>query len=89
MFVIFNLDETKFNIPCAEKLQYFQLIAKCDITFYRILRYLYNVFSHLGSKKQRIWTFLGGFEPPIFRLTTECANQLRHRDVVVQASMFD
>ena len=52
MFVIFNLDETKFNNSCVEKLQNFQLIAKCDITIYRILRYLYNVFSHLGSKKQ-------------------------------------
>ena len=35
-----------------EKLQNFQFIANCDITFYRILRYLYNVFSHLRSKKQ-------------------------------------
>ena len=51
MFVIFNLDETKFNNSCVEKLQNFQLIANCDITFYRILRYLYNVFSHLRSKK--------------------------------------
>ena len=40
MFVIFNLDETKFYNSCVEKLQHFQLIAKCDITFYRILRYL-------------------------------------------------
>ena len=40
MFVIFNLDETKFDNSCVEKLQHFQLIANCDITFYRILRYL-------------------------------------------------
>ena len=89
MFVIFNLDETTFNNSCVEKLQNFQLIAKCDITIYRILRYLYNVFSHLGSKKTTIWTSLGGFEPPSFRLTAERANQLRHRDGVVKNVMFD
>ena len=27
MFVIFNLDETKFYNSCVEKLQHFQLIA--------------------------------------------------------------
>ena len=40
------------TIPVRKNYENFQLIAKCDITFYHILRYLYNVFSHLGSKKQ-------------------------------------
>ena len=39
------------TIPVWKNYKNFQLIAKCDITFYHILRYLYNVFSHLGSKK--------------------------------------
>ena len=41
------------------------------------------------SEVKTIWTSLGGFEPPTFRLTAERANQLRHRDGVVKNVMFD
>ena len=71
--------ETKFYNSCVEKLQHFQLIAK-----------RYNVLPHITvfiiimcsviSEVKTIWTSLGGFEPPTFRLTAERANQLRHRD---------
>ena len=42
-----------FTIPVWKNYNNFQLIAKCDITFYRILRYFYDVFSHLGSTKKQ------------------------------------
>ena len=41
------------------------------------------------SEVKTIWTTLGGFEPPSFRLTAERAKQLRHRDDVVKDLMFD
>ena len=45
--------------------------------------------SELASTDQNAKASLGGFEPPTFRLTAECANRLRHRDCVRKIDNYE
>ena len=70
-----------------------QPVEKCRLHIWLLRRScaLLNSWLRIGNTAtvvigEKIYTSLGGLEPPTFRLTAERANRLRHRDVVGAAA---